>query len=283
MSAALENTQMNYETLRIEFADGIARVILNRPEKRNAMNPQMHRDMTHALEELRYDERAKVLVFTGAGPAFCGGMDLKEVFVNLKGTPEYDRVGRMAVEWRGRTLRFFPKPTIAMVNGFCFGGAFSFVEGCDLAIAAEEATFGLSEINFRLFPGGGVSKALANLLRPRDALFYGLTGRQFDGRKAAEIGLVNLAVPLSRLEAETMDIAREIAAKDPHALRATKDAYRFSLEMSWDAAINYAFAKENDLTLEQRGAWKDAAIPDFLEGRYKPGLQSHESIRKDPE
>ena len=97
----------------------------------------------------------------------------------------------MATEWRGRTLRYFPKPTIAMVNGYCFGGAFSIVEGCDLAIAADEATFGLSEINFKGFPGGAVSKSLANLLRPRDALFYALTGRRFDGKTAAEIGLVN--------------------------------------------------------------------------------------------
>jgi trans-feruloyl-CoA hydratase/vanillin synthase len=82
----------------------------------------------------------------------------------------------MAVEWRGRTLRYYPKPTIAMVNGYCFGGAFSIVEGCDLAVAADEAKFGLSEINFRMFPGGSVSKSLANLMRPRDALLYAMTG-----------------------------------------------------------------------------------------------------------
>ena len=82
--------------------------------------------------------------------------------------------------------------TIAMVNGYCFGGAFAIVEGCDLAIAAEEATFGLSEINFKGFPGGAVSKSLANLLRPRDALLYAMTGRRFDGKTAASIGLVIL-------------------------------------------------------------------------------------------
>ncbi len=271
---------MNYETLKIDFKDNIATVTLNRPAKRNAMNPQMHRDMTHALEELRYDERAAVIVFTGAGTSFCGGMDLKEFFFESKGTPEYDRIGRMAVEWRGRTLRQFPKPTIAMINGFCFGGAFSFVEGCDLAFAADEATFGLSEINFKLFPGGGVSKALANLFRPRDALFYGMTGRKFDGKTATTMGFVNASFPLAQLEAETMAIAKEIAAKDPHALRATKEAYRFSLEMSWDAAISYAFAKENDITLQQKGAWIDEGIGDFLKGEFKPGLESHGAKKK---
>src|SRR5215475_13249196 len=194
---------MSYETLKIEKADGVALVTLNRPEKKNAMNPQLHEDMTAALEELRYDDEARVLVITGAGDTFCAGMDLKEVFHALKDEPaRYDRVIRLATEWRGRTLRYYPKPTIAMVNGFCFGGAFSIVEGCDLAIAAEEATFGLSEINFKLFPGGCVSKSLANLMRPRDALWYGLLGRPFDGRTAAQIGFVNRAVPLTKLAGE---------------------------------------------------------------------------------
>ena len=87
-----------------------------------------------------------------------------------------------------------------MVNGYCFGGAFSIVEGCDLAFAAKEATFGLSEINFKHYPGGSVSKSLANLLRPRDALFYAMTGRTFKGDRAAEIGFVNAAYPLAELK-----------------------------------------------------------------------------------
>ena len=212
---------MAYETVKIEKADGVALVSLNRPAKKNAMNPQLHADMTDALEELRYDDEARVLVITGAGDAFCAGMDLKEVFHALKDDPvRYDKVIRQATEWRGRTLRYFPKPTIAMVNGYCFGGAFSIVEGCDLAIAAEEASFGLSEINFKGFPGGAVSKSLANLLRPRDALFYGLTGRRFDGKTAATMGFVNFAVPLSKLKDETLaDVALMCLAWQPDGRR----------------------------------------------------------------
>ena len=264
---------MNYETLKIETKDKVAKVILNRPEKKNAMSPQLHRDMTAALDELRYDDAAAVLVITGAGDAFCAGMDLKEVFHNLKvkNPKEFDRVYRMATDWRGRTLRHYPKPTIAMVNGFCFGGAFSIVEGCDLAIAADDAMFGLSEINFRLFPGGSVSKSLANLLRPRDALFYGMTGRPFNGRRAAEIGFVNHSVPAAKLEEETMTLAKELAGKDPHALKATKDGYRFSLEMSWEASMNYTFAKENEIFVAQKGGWIEQGIGEFLQGKSKPG------------
>src|SRR3989304_2172499 len=222
--------EMRYQTLLVEIKDKVAKVILNRPDKKNAMNPQLHKDMTAVLEALRYNENAAVLVITGAGESFRTGMDLKQFFHELKSKPaEYDRILRMAVEWRGRTLRQFPKPTIAMVNGYCFGGAFSIVEGCDLAVAADEAQFGLSEINFRLFPGGSVSKALA----------------------------------------------RELAGKDPVALRACKDAYRVSLEMPWDAAISYAVAKEHEVFVLQKGAWVEQGIGDFVKGLYKPGLGGH--------
>ena len=274
-------TGMSYKTLLIEKSDGVAILTFNRPDKKNAMNPQLHEDMTAALEELRYDDAARVLILTGAGNTFCAGMDLKEVFYELRDQPaRYDRVLRLATEWRGRTLRHYPKPTIAMVNGYCFGGAFSIVEGCDLAVAAEDATFGLSEINFKGFPGGSVSKSLANLFRPRDALFYGLTGRRFDGRTAASIGFVNLAFPAAQLRAETLKLAREIAAKDPAALRATKEAYRFSLEMPWEAAMNFAMAKEEELQHRQRIGWKTEGVGDFVQGKFKPGLQGHETIGK---
>lgn len=265
-----------FETLLIGIADGVATITLNRPTKRNAMSPGLHRDMTAVLASLRDDAAVRVVVITGAGDFFCAGMDLKEFFIALKDDPpEYERVWRMAVEWRARTLRHYPKPTVAMINGFCFGGAFSIVEGCDLAIAAEDATFGLSEINFKLFPGGSVSKSLANLLRPRDALWYGMTGRPFDGRAAEKIGLINMAVPRAELEARTMEVARELALKDPHAMQATKEAYHLSLEMSWDAAMAYSFAKEQELVLRQGDAWKTEGIGDFLKGKYKPGLESH--------
>lgn len=265
-----------YETILIDRRDGVATITLNRPGKKNAMNPRLHVEMTQALEELRYDEETRVLVLTGAGDSFCGGMDLKEFFMDLRDDPaEYDRITRLAVEWRGRTLRHYPKPTIAMINGFCFGGAFGIVEGCDLAIAAEEATFGLSEINFGMFPGGVVSKALANLMRPRDALFYGMTGRTFGGERAAQIGFVNYAVSLADLGEETMALARELATKDPRALKATKEAYRHSLGMGWEAAMDYASSKEAQVTLGQGDAWRDEGIGRFMAGEYRPGLGSY--------
>jgi trans-feruloyl-CoA hydratase/vanillin synthase len=271
---------VSFETLLLDIQEGVATITFNRPDKRNAMNPRLHEEMTAALEQLRYDPVTRVVVITGAGAAFCAGMDLKEFFTELKSKPaEYDRITRLAVEWRGRTLRYFPKPTVAMINGYCFGGAFSIVEGCDLAIAAEEATFGLSEINFKLFPGGSVSKSLANLLRPRDALWYGMTGEPFNGIVAAQIGFVNRAVPLAKLADEARKVALTIAQKDPWALKATKDGYRNSLDMGWDAAIDYASAKEMELVLRQGDAFRKEGIGDFLKGAYRPGLESHGASR----
>jgi trans-feruloyl-CoA hydratase/vanillin synthase len=272
---------MKTETIQVVTEDRVAKVMFNRPHKKNAMNPQLHADMTLVLEALRYDDAVRVLVITGSGDSFCAGMDLKEFFHALKEKPaDYDRVLRAATEWRSRTLRYYPKPTIAMINGYCFGGAFAIVESCDLAFAASEARMGLSEINFKGFPGGSVSKALANLFRPRDALFYGLTGRTFGGEEAARIGFVNAAFPLASLETETMAIAREIAAKDPVALQMTKDAFRHSLEMPLDAALNYIVAKEAEMTMRQGDAWRNEGIGDFVAGEYRPGLGGHEKVSR---
>ena len=270
---------MDYRTIRLEVDEGVATLTLDRPEKKNAMNPRLHEEVTDALERIRYDDAARVLVVTGAGDSFSAGMDLKEFFMDLRDDPgEFDRIGRLSVEWRGRTLRHFPKPTVAMVNGHCFGGAFTIVEACDLATAAEDARMGLSEINFKMFPGGSVSKSMGNLFRPRDYMWYALTGRPFDGKAAAGMGFVNFAFPRDRLREETMAAAREIAAKDVSALRAVKDAYRFSLGMDWDQAMSYAAAMEGWHRARQDDAYRKEGIGDFLDGKYRPGLGGHERI-----
>jgi trans-feruloyl-CoA hydratase/vanillin synthase len=269
-----------YEDLLVDAEAGVATVTLNRPEKRNAMSRAIIREMPRVLEDLRYRADVKVLVITGAGDAFCAGADLKEFFHDLRadGRPpdEFERYFRWVTEWRARTLYYYPKPTIAMVNGWCFGGAFPIIEGCDLAIAAEDAQFGLSEVNWGVFPGGTAGKSTSRVLRPKDAMWYGLTGEMFDGKRAAEINFVNIAVPRSQLRERTMQVARSLALKDPHALRATKNVLRMSLEMTWEAAVDYAWAKEKELTLNQKGAWIDRNIPEFLDGRYKPGLGGRE-------
>ena len=271
----------DYKTICAEFDDGVCLLTLDRPDKRNAMNPVLGEEITDALEKLRNDKRCRVLVITGAGESFCAGMDLKEFFIDLQDKPaEYDRAHRVAVEWRGRTLRLFPKPTIAMVNGHCFGGALTIVEGCDLAVAAEDAKMGLSEINFKMFPGGSVGKSMGNLLRPRDYMLYALTGRPMTGKIAAEIGLINYAVPRQDLRDDVMALAHEIAAKDASALQATREIYTNSIDMNWDTAMNYALALQSAHTARQANAFREEGIGDFLEKKYKPGLGGHEDAER---
>ena len=265
-----------YEDLILEVSEGIATITLNRPHKKNAMSRAMIREMPRLLEDLRFREDVRVLVITGAGDSFCAGADLKEFFFDLradgKDPAEFERYFRLITEWRARTLYYYPKPTIAMVNGWCFGGAFPIVEGCDLAVAADEAQFGLSEVNWGIFPGGTAGKSSSRVLRPKDAMWYSLTGEMFGGKRAAEINFVNISVPRAELQQRTRELALSLAKKNPHALRATKNVMRFSLEMTWEAAVDYAWAKEKEMTLAQKGAWVDKNIPEFLEGQFKPGL-----------
>jgi trans-feruloyl-CoA hydratase/vanillin synthase len=267
-----------YETIKIERdADGITWLYLNRPDKRNAMNPPLHEEMVQALDELGRDDETRALVLTGAGEAFSAGMDIREFFRALEDKPrEFERVEELSQRWRWRQLSTFPKPTIAMVNGWCCGGAFTPVICCDFAVAAEEAQFSLSEINWGIFPGGLVSKMLTEALGWRDAMYYSLTGEAFDGRKAAEIRLVNHAVPLAALKEETTRLARVLIEKNPAAYRATKEALRAVRNMDIQQSLDYLAAKSAQLKLLDDNNGKTKGMAEFLDTkRFRPGLTAY--------
>ena len=268
-----------WETVRVTHDEGIAWVELNRPEKRNAMSPQLNAEMIDVLQTLDADDSCGAVVLTGAGESFSAGMDLKEYFREVDRAPEHvqRRVRRDAALWQWRLLRSFAKPTIAMVNGWCFGGAFTPLVACDLAIAADEATFGLSEINWGIPPGSVVSRALAETVGSRAALLYIMTGRTFDGRRAAELGLVNASVPLARLRGEVETLARELLAKNPVVLRSAKLGFKHCQAMSWDDAEDYLYAKleQSQFLDSERG--REEGLAQFLdEKRIRPGLQPYE-------
>jgi trans-feruloyl-CoA hydratase/vanillin synthase len=272
----------SYETVRVELDDGIAWVELHRPEKRNAMNPRLNAEMVEVLLELDANDDAGVLVLTGAGDAFSAGMDLKEYFREVDAQPEHvqRRVRRDANHWQWRLLRTYAKPTIAMVNGWCFGGAFTPLCACDLAVAADEATFGLSEINWGIPPGSVVSRALAETIGVRDALLYVMTGRTFDGRRAAELGLVNSSVPRERLRPEVEGLARELLEKNPVVLRAAKLGFKHAQTMSWDTAEDYLYAKLEQSQFLDRERGREEGLAQFLDEKsIRPGLQAY---RREP-
>jgi trans-feruloyl-CoA hydratase/vanillin synthase len=261
----------------VKFEDGIAWVTMNRPEKRNAMSPALNEEMLATVQALAVDERCRVLVLTGAGDSFAAGMDLKEYFRMTDGGPDTIllHVRRVAEEWQWRRLRDYPKPTIAMVNGWCFGGAFTPVVACDLAFAAEEAVFGLSEINWGILPAGNVSKATIETMGYRNSLYYAMTGESFDGRKAAEMGLVNEAVPRAELEDRTRAVARVLLEKNPTVLRNLKLAMKRVKYMDWEVSADYLYAKMAE-ALHLGGAQnREKAMHAFLDDKtFRPGLQN---------
>jgi trans-feruloyl-CoA hydratase/vanillin synthase len=265
----------NYETILVEKNDGITTIRLNRPKKKNAMSPTLHREMHAALRDLQFDDETQVLVITGSGDAFCAGQDLKEYFYDNKDSVrQTEEIQRISHEWRHQILNTFPKPTIASINGYCFGGAFTIVASSDIAIAANEATFGLSEINFGSIPGGLVAKAISTEMNYRQMLYYSLTGEQFDGKRSVEIGFTTMSVPRAELEAKTLAVANTLKGKDRHALRATKDAFKAVdiRTMSYEDARSWLKARLLQMTYEQKNSnWLDHGISKFIEGVYQPG------------
>jgi feruloyl-CoA hydratase/lyase len=266
-----------YQTVKIEREDGITWVILNRPEKRNCMNPQMHFEMCEILRELETDAETQVMVLTGAGEAWCAGQDLKQFFRELDNDPvgRY-RAGQATSEWRFDKLYLFPKPTIAMVNGYCFGGAFTQLFSCDFAIAAEDAIFGLSEVNWGIIPGGIVTKVVADALAYRDALYYIMTGDHFDGKQAAEMRLINYAVPRDRLREETVALCNKLKSKNPATVRACKEAYKVIRTMDYTQAKYWLEAKASWLGSMDTEDGRNQGIRQFVdEKRYRPGLGAY--------
>ena len=267
-------------TVRVEFdEDLVGWLYFNRPEKRNAMNPTLNREMIAALEMLEGDERARVVVLTGAGESWSAGMDLKEYFREVdEAAPHVEvQARRDSAEWQWRRLIHFSKPTIAMVNGWCFGGAFTPLVCCDLAIAAETATFGLSEVNWGIPPGGLVSRALAETVSTRDALWFIMTGETFDGRRAEQMRLVNEAVPADRLRPRTVEVAQKLASMNPRVLRAAKVGFKKARLMSWDEAEEYLYAKLDQAVLGDPEQGKQQGLAQFLDAKtLRPGLGAYE-------
>ena len=267
-------TTKQYEAIKIEKEGGITWLYMNRPDKRNAMSPQLHMEMDEALDDLAVDPATEVLVLTGAGEAFCAGQDIKLYFRQGDADPVLRRkASRASNNWRWQKLATFPKTTIAMVNGYCFGGGFTQVCACDLALAADEAIFGLSEVNWGILPGGIVSWNVAQALNFRDGMYYALTGDTFDGKKAADIGFVNFSVPKAKLKEETVKLAKKMMEKSPAVVRYTKEALRAVRFMNEPQAADYLNAKSDALRFNDKEDSRTQGMKQFLDEKtYRPGL-----------
>ena len=251
----------SYETLLVERRDRVAIITINRPEKRNALNIQTREEGAAVLEELSADDAVGVVIFTGAGDkAFIAGADIAEF------------AGRTALTQRAVMLSrslftaidTFPKPVIAMVNGYCLGGGCELALACDLRIASETASFGQPEINLGIIPGGGGTQRLTRLVGEGKAMELILTGDIINAQTALAIGLVNMVLPAAELEAKTIELANRIAEKSPIALRMAKEAVKLASRSNLDEGLR----REVDLfALCFSSEDKDEGVTAFLEKR----------------
>src|SRR5215469_16452959 len=265
-------TDYKYDFVKVRVRDGIAWTALNRPEKRNAMSPPLHYEMDDALARLEVDDEVKVVVVTGEGGNFSAGQDLKKFFRELEKDPaERKKAAAAANRWRWERLYGYDKPTIAMVEGYCVGGAFMQLLATDFAVAAEDATFSLSEVNWGILPGALVAKVVADAVLPRHALYYACLGEPFDGKEAARIGMVNFAVPLAKLEQATTELAHKLMKKSPNTLRATKQAVRHVRNMDFGQAYDYLMEKSKAIKVGDREDSYNTGLRQFLDEKsYKP-------------
>lgn len=264
-----------YECVNLSIDGDVATVQFNRPEKRNCLSPTLHQNMVDALKEVAAAD-CKVLVVTGSGDSFSAGMDLEQCFLEPFNDPQqFNKVNEPCFEWFSH-LRNFPAVTVAKVNGWAFGGGFEIASICDIVIAAEESVWGLSEINFGIFPGGGATWSYAHNMMRKQALFYALTGATLTGKQAVELGLATMAVPLAELDAEVQKWVANLTAKGRTVLRKTKEVYEKSLGMTFEESIEWEMAKMWELSRETNDDWIRTALKSFSKREFKPGLQSYE-------
>lgn len=224
----------NYETITVEKRDAVAILTINRPDKLNALNKQVHADGVAALDELRRDDSIRVLIITGAGEkSFVAGADISE-FAGQTPVTQRDQFNEKTLF---NSIDTFPKPVIAMINGFCLGGGNELALACDIRIASENAKFSQPEINLGIMCGGGGTQRLTRLIGEGRAMEMALTGDMIPAETALKFGLVNHVFPVDQLEAETLKLATKIAEKAPVALQLTKEAVKFASRSNLDEGL----------------------------------------------
>jgi enoyl-CoA hydratase len=252
---------VTFETLLLRVEHGVAVITINRPEKRNALSAAVRRELLSALDQLREDVNARVVVITGSGDkAFIAGADITEFAdrtpVQQRAVMEDRRVFDAVAE--------FPKPVIAMINGFALGGGCELALACDMRIAARSARLGQPEIKLGIIPGGGGTQRLPRLIGVGNAMRLIMTGELIIAEEAARLGLVDLLVEDPELSTRTMEIARAMAAHSPLTLRLAKTAVRASEEMPLSAGLAF----ERELFISAFGSSdKREGVAAFLEKR----------------
>jgi enoyl-CoA hydratase len=224
----------NYENILVEKQGAVAVLTINRPDKLNALNQQTHAEGVSALAALANDVDIRVVVIKGAGEkSFVAGADISEF---AESTPDRQRDVMLSRSFF-TVLDSFPKPIIAMINGFCLGGGNELAMACDLRICSEKSKFSQPEINLGIMCGGGGTQRLTRLIGETRAMQLILTGDKIDAPTALQFGLVNAVHPAEELETKTMELANKIAEKAPIALRYSKEAVKLASRSNLDEGL----------------------------------------------
>jgi len=273
MSNVKWETAIQFEDIRYEKGEGIAKVTINRPEVRNAFRPKTVNEMIAAFMDAREDADIGVVILTGEGKeAFCSGGDQK-----IRGEAGYkdgEGVQRLNVLDLQRLIRTLPKPVIAMVAGYAIGGGHVLHLMCDLTIAADNARFGQTGPKVGSFDGGYGSSYMARIVGQKKAREIWFLCRQYDAKQALDMGLVNHVVPYERLEEETIAWCREILANSPMAIRCLKAALNADCdgqaglqELAGNTTMLFYMSEEGQ---EGRNAFVEKRKPDFSKFRRHP-------------
>jgi naphthoate synthase len=257
----------DYEDIRFETADGIAKITIDRPEVRNAFRPLTLIEISEALERAREDTDVGVIILTGEGSlAFCSGGD-QRVRGDTGYMEEGAQLGRFHVTDLHVQMRRLPKPVVAMVAGYAIGGGHVLHVVCDLTIAADNARFGQTGPKVGSFDGGFGAGLLANIVGPKKAKEIWFLCRQYTAEEALEMRLVNTVVPLEQLEEETVAWCREMLELSPFALRLMKASFHAAedglaglQQLAHDANLLFYGSEEAQ---EGRDAYKEKRAPDF--------------------
>lgn len=265
--AVIEWLEANsFKEILYHKADGIAKITINRPERRNAFTPLTVNEMMKALDDARDDSTIGVIIITGQGDkAFCSGGD--QGIRGDAGYQDQDGVERLNVLEFQRQIRTCPKPVIAMVAGYAIGGGHVLHVMCDLTIAADNAIFGQTGPKVGSFDGGYGSSYLARIVGQKKVREIWFLCRQYNAEEALQMGLVNAVVPLDKLEEETVKWCQEILANSPIAIRCLKaslnadcDGQAGLQELAGNATMLYYMSEEGQ---EGRDAFNEKRKPDF--------------------
>jgi enoyl-CoA hydratase/carnithine racemase len=254
----------SYETLRYEVEDGVCSITLTRPDKRNAVNDLMFRELGEATEHAALDRDARVILVRGEGTSFCAGIDLSmfshEAFQDTGNFHAFVRGAQRAFH----NLQTMPKPSLAAVQGHALGAGFQLALACDLRICAEDVVFGMFEVRYGIIPDLGGNRPLTMLVGPAMAKELVWTGRTVEGPEAERIGLANRIVSADALAKEAEELARQLAAAAPIPVALTKSIIDHATEQSAETVL------DREAELQQRAINSEdqkEAIAAFLEKR----------------